>query len=309
MPKDDFMMARQVSGTETSGRSGDRLTPLDRKRELLPWRKAHEVTGCSLFWIPVDAFPPPSGQIHWLQEFFSRFHVLLQAKLGLRPEQFLQLKTIQQKLMDEFLGTMLEFGPMLGLSRRPGAALPSVPTEDDIRAIIEGKKTFDFGEYVADFCYWFLDSEEAKQRQIFLGHVVLAVLLLKPDPNTQPPPNYIPLQIRQDPVFRNIDSDRARARTYRMLDGFQAKSKELFGQDLKNNLQAKHVPFVVPLLQTKDFFEQPQEIEKCFSLFDVYMNESPADKGMILASSADLEDDLITLLAEMKQNGLQYGER
>jgi hypothetical protein len=59
-----------------------------------------------------------------------------------------------------------------------------------------------------------------------------------------------------------------------------------------------------------DFLDQPEEeAGKWFELFDIYVNESPADRGILLASRFDWEDDLIALLQQMKDEGLEYPRR
>jgi hypothetical protein len=93
------------------------------------------------------------------------------------------------------------------------------------------------------------------------------------------------------------------------MDGFQEKSKSLLGVGLQDDPQFKGLRFVLPLLKASDFFsESEQEVEKWFQLFDVYVNESPPDKGILLASKLDLEDSLIDLLKTLKEEGLEYPE-
>ena len=63
----------------------------------------------------------------------------------------------------------------------------------------------------------------------------------------------------------------------------------------------KGIPFVFPLFDSADFFSAPAEsIENCFQLFEVYVRESPADKGVLLAFRTDMEEHLV---------GLLYGQR
>jgi hypothetical protein len=71
----------------------------------------------------------------------------------------------------------------------------------------------------------------------------------------------------------------------------------------------KGIPFIFPVLDSADFFSQPPEvIEKCFQLFEVYIRESPADKGILLAFTGDLEEKLIELVRVMKDQKLIYPE-
>ena len=43
-------------------------------------------------------------------------------------------------------------------------------------------------------------------------------------------------------------------------------------------------------------------------LFPVYMRESPEDKGFLLATSLDVEEDLVEMLREMREEGWTYPE-
>lgn len=168
-----------------------RPSPIDRSRELRPWRRAYDLTGCALYWMPVASFPVPVGQKQWLMSFFDGLNTVLGEQIGLRPEVFLQFKLLQPDLMDPFLKNMKEFYPHMGLSRRPGTAIPEFPNQDAIMAMskeILGKwKLPDATKFMPDYCYWFLQKRERRQRELFLGHGGLTVIYLKPDPNSKPP--------------------------------------------------------------------------------------------------------------------------
>jgi hypothetical protein len=48
------------------------------------------------------------------------------------------------------------------------------------------------------------------------------------------------------------------------------------------------------------------ESEKGFKIFDVYINESREDHGVLMASSLDFEDEMIAVLAKMREEHLHY---
>ncbi len=83
-----------------------RLTPLDRSRDLLPLKRADQLTRCALYWIPVSAFPVPSGQRAWLDVFLDRVSDLMQKAHQLRAELFLQYKIVYPALLETFLDTL-----------------------------------------------------------------------------------------------------------------------------------------------------------------------------------------------------------
>lgn len=284
-----------------------RLSSIDRSRELLPWVRAERLTSASLYWLPVNSFPIPSQQRHWLMGFLDLFVPVAHKEFGLRSEVFLQYKTIHPSLIDPFLKSSVELNPMMGLSLRPGAGLPEIPAIEDMQPIIDGRKKFDFNEFVGDYCYWFLDKSEKRQRELFLGYGGLTTMFLKPDPRTQARPLPFTQAQRKHPVFQEFDIDRIWTQMNALSDGFQQKSKDLFGSGLKEDPQFKGLLFILPLLCTADFFDQPaEETEKWFQLFDIYINESIRDKGVLLASKCDLDDTLVRIVRAMRDKGTHY---
>ena len=284
-----------------------RLTPINRAPGLLPWRRATELTDCFLYWLPVNSFPVPAQQKQWLLVFMERFGGSIVKKLGLRSEVFLQMKTLYPHLMDAFTLHCPEMMPLVGLIRRPGGALPKAPSAEEIQHIVDGTKKYDFNEYMPDLSYWFVKKQQQLQLQLFLGHGGMTILSLKPDPQTVPPKLMISKKMRQHPMFQAIDVDGLHEQTFAMTDGFQEKSKQLFGAGLESHPSYKGLRFILPLLETKDFFQQPKEEKaKWFDLFQIYFAESPPDKGVLLALQSDVEEDLIELLEQMRQQNLRY---
>lgn len=298
-----------------------RLTPADRSAELHPWRRAEELTRCFLYWLPVSGFPIQEEQRDWLMQFLDRWTNLMKAQFGLRPEVFLQYKTIHPDLMNPFLNNMMELFPMLGLGRKPGGRLPAFPPPNEIQRMT--KTMFDAlkggdpvplpdaKKYIPDYSYWFVDKSQRRQRELFLGHGGMTMTFLKPDPKTVPLPIPISPALRKKlPMFQMVDVDKVNANAASLVDSFRAKSKEFFGAGLESEPQMKGIPFILPILDSADFFTAPaQWIKNSFQVFDVYFRESPADQGMLLAFEADMEDHLIQLLKEMREENILYSER
>jgi len=293
----------------------DRLTPIHRSEDLAPWRRAKELTRCFLYWIPVNSFPIPEGQRAWLMEFLTRWTGLMK-DLGLRPETFVQYKMIYPNLMEPLLNNMMELIPVMGLGRKPGAPLPELPSEKEVQK--STKKMFealtqdkpvelpDAKSYMPDYSYWFVDKSDKKQRELFLGHGGMSITFLKPDPNTAAPPLPITAALRKKlPMLQELEKKFEQSNS--LKDAFLAKSKEFFGEGLEKEPQMKGIPFVLPLLDASDFFSQPAEvIQNCFQLFDAYVRESPADKGLLLAVNFDVEESLIDLLKKMREEKFSY---
>jgi hypothetical protein len=303
-------MTERITSPEVA-RSESRLTPLDRNRELRPWQRAAQLTRCFLYWMPVNGFPIPADQRLWILQFFSRLSDLLTKKHQLRAEVFVKFKVIYPGLLNTFLKNSREYHPMLGLGRKPGAQLPAIPTVEDLQPLIEGREKFDFGKYTGDYCYWFVNKFEKRQREDFFGHGATLTLFLKPDPATVAPKlPFTPELRKKSEVLRRFDPDPLIAKAFALKDGFLSQSKQLFGVGLEHEPQYKGLLFVLPLLGTQDFFGQPaEEAEKWFQVFDVYINESPTDNGIVMAFKSDIEEDLVALLQEIRDEGFNYPGR
>lgn len=288
---------------------GDRLTPMDRSKDLYPLRRANETRSSFLYWIPVTAFPIPALQRDWLMTFLDALNALVTGRLGLRTEVFLQYKSVMD-LQRAFQRTAMEFGPIMGLSRRPGTTLESSPTMDDIAPVLEGRRKFDLKDWTPDYVYWFHNKSQRRQREEFFGYGGLTMISMKPDPKTVAPKlPFTDTFRKKHKIFQQVDVDSLVAGTFSLIDEFQAKSKELFASDLKQDPRYAGILFVLPILSAADFLERPlEECKDWFSLFDVYVRESPIDNGILLASKIDIEDQIIELLTEIRANGQPFPE-
>jgi len=259
--------------------------------------------------MPVASVPVPQSQKQWLLIFLEGLSSVLKHQFGLRSELFLQFKILYPNLMEEFMRSGTQFSPVPGLGRRPGSDFPRLPSIDEVSKEVQSGK-IDVLKHLPDLSYWFVDKAEKEQRELFFGEGGMSILFLKPDPKTKAPEIPFSPTLRKQPLFGRIDVDRVHARTFALMDDFQERSKELLGTGLEDNPQFKGLRFILPLLTTRDFFSEPaEEVKKWFELFDVYVTESQADKGIILASKVDLEDHLIQLLKGMREKGLEYQER
>lgn len=288
----------------------ERLSSISPRGNLHPWRRAQVLTQCFLYWMPVSCFPLPAQERTWVMEFLDRFVAEVTAQFELRTEVFLQYGTVKV-LREPFLRTAREFSPLRGWSRRPGTELGPMPTPDEIKELIK-RKQFDISWGVPDYCYWFRKKAHKRQRQAFVGHGGVTLLFLKEDPDTQSSKLPFPEAIRKRPEYlpQINQLEEMLADAFALRDGFLAKSKELLGGGLNDHPQFEAIPFVLPLLYSEDFFNRPvEECGKWFQLFDIYINESPADRGIILASKIDLEEKLIALLTKMREEDLAYPER
>ncbi len=312
MTPEGFGICEENPRSSGTSRSGDRLTPI--ADELLPLQRARDLTRCLLYWIPVDGFPVPAHQRAWLMSFLDRLVELIGSQLGLRAEVFLQ-KTVVQEHTELFVNTAMDYAPKMGLSHKPGAAFPSSPTKQEIEGLVDQAKKREkitLDKWLPQTCYWFSTKAEKQQREHFFGYGGMTMIFLKPDPGTVPPKLPIsPALLQKNELLRMANLDGLLAKAYALNDAFLAKSKELFQDPArKNELFFRGIRFILPSLTSADFFGQPQELfDKWFELFDLYMNESPADEGIVLASKVDIEAQLIGILKQMNDEGLVYPVR
>ena len=295
-------------------KSTERLTLIDRNQDLLPWRRAQNLTRCFLYWIPVPIFPPTADQRTWILTFIDRLSQLVAAELGLREEVFLQFKALED-MKDVFLKRKEDFMPMCGLSRRPQAPMPSFPSFEQVAAmskeVLQTWKAPALDQFIPDYCYWFAKKSAKEQRELFFGRAGLTSIFLKPDgaaPAAQLPPQVG--FIKKFPAMKQFDLEGMLQTASAMQDPFLANSKKLFGPGLEHDPQFEGLLFILPLLASADFFGQPEEeAAKWFQLFDVYINESRADSGVLMAFKVDFEEQIIDLVRGMTKDGFVYQER
>ena len=294
-------MTNQITG---------RLEPIQRTKDFLPWRRAESLDRCFLYWVPVNSFPVPARQRTWLLQFLDGLEANGAKQMGLRGEVFVQVKTLQpEETKKAFIETAPQFNPIIGLGRHPGKAIPPTVTMDDLQQFSKDISKFNVNDHVADYCYWFLEKAGTRQREIFFGNGGTTTLFL---PQNAGKPAYPPLPagFLKQPIAQQMGFSRMLNWANSLQDGFLNESKELFGKGLMQDSQYKALKYIVPLLATADFFRSPAEdVKKWFELFTIYVNESPEDKGIILASGRDLDEMMAKQVKEMVEAGSAYPER
>lgn len=284
-----------------------RLTALSSKSDLQPWVRAKRQAGCLLYWLPVSVFPAPAEQRKWILSFIKNLSKLMAQKFGLRPELFIQQESLNPTLRAKFLNSCLELLPRAGLSRRPGAPLPPLPSGES-PAGAEPRRPGSSSTFPC--CYWIRSRAIEKNLEGYFGYGGTTLTFLKPDPNTKPPEFHLPKMMTEHPLAKGIDLKAKVAEAFVALDGFQLKSKEVFGKGLEGHTLFPAIPFILPRLNSSDFFSHNEdEVAQWFDLFDLYLCESPDDRGLLLASRLDFEGYLVVLLAHMKEDGFNYPER
>jgi hypothetical protein len=272
-------------------------------RSIYPLRRSSQLKTCALYWIPVERVPPSWRERQWLMAFFDQLHELL-GKKGLRQESFLQMKLAAPlgEVKDTLHRHQMKLIPIMGLSRRPGASMPPIPTEADLEPIIEGKKKFLFDEHVPDYSLWFLTRDERWRRDLFLGYGGYTMVYFKVDPACTPPkfPDYPGL--RSMDIFKSFDVDAIIETTFLLEDQLGPKSRAVFGKGLEEDAGFESVSFIMPLMRACDFLDaKPEDLEEWFTVFDIYIHESPEDGGILIASKEDLDETIIETLDQVRE--------
>ncbi len=271
-------------------------------KEYWPFVKAESYADCELLWIGVPAFPMPSAHRAWLIEFILRFTQAAQTGIAVRGEFFLEFKTVIE-LERTFRRLVIETAPWAGLSRRPNTVPPGAPDRKRLEDISKGAP-YDVKEFFPDSCFW-LRGDLAKLLGEFFGYGGGSMFYLPPDPAAAPPK--IPYMDELKLTFPQIDFAKLNHITNvtsGLREKFLTESKNLFGAGLEQEPSWEGISFILPLLETSDFFTQPEaERKKWFQLFDLFWRESPADKGLYLASKKPLLELLRPVVNEMMEAG------
>lgn len=291
---------------ETSRKS--RLENVD-EIDLEPLRRAHRMQACALYWVPVYTEPLGEPEQRWLMTFFDALHKVLTEERSLQQESFLQMKTVAplgkpKELLHQHQTKLM---PISGLGLKPGAKLPPIPTEEDLQPIMEGKKKFIFNDYVGDYSLWLLGRDERWKRDLFLGYGGYTMLYMAPDPKTAAPPIPDFPGIRSMPAFSQYDIDGLWQIAHHLGGDFCPKSKEVFGKNFRDDPSYDGTVFIIPWMNSKDYFQaDAEEVQEWFSIFDVLIQESVEDRGILIASKTDLDRELSAILRSMRENRIDH---
>ena len=279
--------------------------------EYSPWVRAHQLEDCFLFHAPVSAYPCMEREKLWFCEFYDRLSLALQ-KYDLRAETFLRYKGVEQ-FGDTFQTYAQKCQLRIGIGRITGKDLPRMPSQEEIQKYIENPNNFDYKDWIAEYLYWFVTKQPEVQRRYFLGHGQLLTLFLPPDPAAPAPrvPQFTPALRNSLSVFRTMDVDGLIKGAVSARDSFQQASKVLFGKGIEDRPDYPGIRFVLPLLDSGDFFAASPELKtQWFSLFDVYVRESDRDQGVLLAfQKEEYATLLVGVLDDMRSNGWNPGGR
>jgi hypothetical protein len=315
-------------------------------KALLPWRWAESMRSCSLFWIPVKLGLIPKSQREWLLIFFTRLSRHLSETKGLETEHFMQMQVIEEEkgLRETFLHAMMQESPRLGRCWLPRGKPTVPPSDQELKQFAEKKKEFRPFDHAPRQAWWFLCRDGEALREHYVGYGGFTAFLLKPEKEEMPPvptvnaqliipkflraeprlkllledfdPNkkrHIPAVVRNHPamkqLFRIFDPDKVHEQTNVLMSPFREQTKEIFGAWLPRDLEYEGILFVLPRLASQDFFAHTDpEIRRWFEVFDVYINESTEDEGIVMACKNDLTSLIASIVEQMRREGYRYWE-
>lgn len=247
---------------------------------------------------------------NWLTHFLLRLSVRLEDAEKLRCEIFLPYKLLVDDTLTQFVKYRQKSPTLMGLERRLNASLPTMPTQAEVEDLKKSGAGLDYRKWTADYAYWFVAKQPEQQRALFLGLGGMTTVFLPPDPKTVAPKlPFTPKLRAAHPAFKRFDVDANHQAVYSMTDAFLERSKLLFGKGLEDEPAYDGLAFVLPSLTTGDFFStETQTRAGWFQVFDLYVRESPEDRGVVLAFRKDFEGHLLAVLESMRQDNLLYPE-
>src|SRR5258708_4255914 len=239
-----------------------RLTEASGNEPVEPFRWAESLTRCELYWLPAS-LPAREEQRKWTIQFLSELVKGLAPKGELKTELFIESEAIYPDRHDEFIQTSLDFNPVMGFSRTPGAPLTSIPRVDDIEAVRTHQRPFELKPFLRGVCYWFMGKQSQKQLELFWGLGGITMLLVKPDPAAQAPPLVIPAGVKKHAAYQSMSQDHdiqgKLDMAYSAQSGFLKKTKEYFGKGWEERLEYRGLLYIVPRWSSRDFFNLPEE--------------------------------------------------
>ncbi len=295
----------------TSGPS--RLTEAPGKEPVDPFRKAESLSRCELYWLPAS-LPAKEQQRKWALQFLSELVKRLAAGGRLQTELFVEAEAIYPDRQEQFIQTALDFNPVMGFSRVPGAPLPSIPKTEDTEAIRRQEKPFELKPFLRGICYWFLRKNPQKQLELFWGWGGMTMLLVKPDPAAQAPPLVVPAGVQKHPAYQSMaqqyDIPGMLSMAASAQSEFLKKSKTYFGKGWEDRLEYRGLLYVLPRWCSQDFFHLPEEeVKHLFEICDLFVTESPADKGVLLASSKPIRPIIHEVVTSLREAGHVFPDR
>lgn len=281
-----------------------------KKNLVAPWVRAESLTTSALYWLPVSGYPSRAQERAWLRAFlYALFEKLKEDKL--MPQCFMELHYIEKFCQDPFIQRCLDFSPIFSFSRKPWGPMPGPMSKEESDAIRNQEKPFVLSDYTHDRTYWIPKADPKPFLDEFLGFGGLTMLFPGPDPNCVAPPIKISPGVRRSPYFKDIfalgDPETELNKALLLKHKFLAQTRKIFGRGWEERVEYRGLLFILPRLTSRDFFTlEPDVLAGLFDASPLYLAESQADNGVLLASLDPLDDIMIPVLEALRQQGLHF---
>lgn len=271
-----------------------------------PFLRAKSIEDIAVYWMPVRCFPIPEQQLLWINEFQG----LLDAELAadaLRPELFLQFKSLFPDLLDSFLKSAQDNQPFTGVGLHFSKGLPKPLTMSALETEIKKGGMINVNQWMMDYCHWFLTKRAQQQRELFFGRGGMCTLWIDASAGEKSSLE-VPRIMKTHPLFRQANFEEKLAGIYSLKDPFLADLKKVFGEPFQNEPSYPGMLFVLPLFDSDSLLASTAEQRKVwFNIFRGYLIESVADEGILLAvSDPEFDMRLISILDKMNAAGHTY---
>ncbi|MBI5083843.1 MAG: hypothetical protein HZB13_04510, partial [Acidobacteria bacterium] len=272
--------------------------------------RAESLTTCALYWLPVSAFPSRSQERDWLRAFLYALFEKLKAD-EIMPQCFMEYHHIHLHCHDLFIQRSLDLSPIFSFSRVPWAPMVAPPSKEEIDDLRNQRKVFELSNYTNGMCYWIPKFDPKPFLKEFLGFGGLTMLFPGPDPAAVSPSFKISPGVRNSPHFKEIfamgDPQEELNKAMLLKHKFLGQTKKIFGRGWEERVEYRGLLFVLPRLASSDFFSlEPDVLAGLFDASPLYLIESAADHGVLLASKDPMDETIIPILESLHQQGLRY---
>lgn len=266
---------------------------------LKPWVRAESLTRCALYWAGVSSAPLRETEKEWFLAFFLSF-VRACKEQGWMPCFFLDVETIERYCQDRFLAESIEYRVFPAYTRTPWGPLPQPIPQEETDAIRKMEKPFVLSQYLKGYAQWFRRFQPEKVLPAYFGFGGATMLFVPPDPAAAPPlPDFSP-GVKKSPLLKDAFAAGDPVEEMRTLLLLKHKAfaalKAAFSRGAENHTGLKSMPLLIPRLRSEDFFSlESGVLDVLFEASPVYVAESPADRGILIASAKPIDEVLAAL--------------
>lgn len=250
--------------TQTKTDINERIWPVKKH-----WGDANWDEKWSLYWVPTAFSNKRSTQCDpRLMNFLERLLAEVHQESKTRQFTFFDSQMLHPFLLKRFVLDAMEYFPIGANGFRPEAGPCRLPEYEDMNAlnphktfslIKEKDQNFSMGDLFPSSppMLYFLPTGHEKARRELTGRGAYTLFVSK---------------LKQSEFFD--------------------KTKQMLKKNTTDEVMLR-LPMTVPLLSSASFTRSLRpDLEQMFSLFELYISESPRDKGVVIAASRCLDEQI-----------------